>query len=192
MLGCIDSTIIELHGPNITLQAICDVDMRFLDVFVGDEGQIDGSIVYFVSPISDNLEELCEDRFHIFGSNAYNIREWLITPFRSDEHLEQGTHKFNRKIHETRVLIKKAFGILKKRFPQLNRMLMQGGDRLYKFIISCCVLHNLSIDGDVSDDEVVDFADDNEVQTIADHTPREMVLRKQGEDKRLVMCKSLL
>lgn len=140
-----------------------------------------------MSPVSDELPRICEGKFHILGDGAYEIREWLITPFRNYENLNVRKQTFNDKFCATRVLIENSFGILKNRFRQLIRVDMHEVERICKFVISCCVLHNLCIDGDEHVDEINNETDDDTIDD-EDRTTRGTLLRRLGEDKRLGMC----
>jgi len=53
---------------------------------------------------------------------------------------------FNSHFCRARVRIENAFGLLKSRFRQLTRFDMWSVMLMSKFIISCCVLHNLCIE----------------------------------------------
>lgn len=83
--------------PSITLQGICDSNKKFIDVFTGAPSKIHDSRIYKMSCISKKLEQICEGKYHILGDAAYEIREWLITPYRSYESLS--TEKKNSMIN---------------------------------------------------------------------------------------------
>ncbi|EEC18881.1 hypothetical protein IscW_ISCW024892, partial [Ixodes scapularis] len=94
---------------------------------------------------------------------------------------------FNAKFSGTRVLIENAFADLKNRFRRLKQLEFWGVDFSTKFIIACCVLHNLCIDG--GDDTVEEDEDDSAplVRRVPDEDedfPSEAGLRKRGEQKR--------
>jgi hypothetical protein len=54
--------------------------------------------------------------------------------------------KFDKMLSATRVIIENTFGLLKSRFRQLIEVDMHNVNKISKFIISCCVLHNLCIE----------------------------------------------
>lgn len=208
-LGCMENIYIstkkifsyQANDKAYTIQAICDANMRFLDVFTAN-GSIDVANVFHMSSVPERLDQFCEGRFHILAGSVCEIREWVITPFRCDEHLQEGTANFNRKLRETRGIVRRTFRLLFKRFPQLNRIgHMVDLKRIINFIVSCCVLHNLSIDetyindgnhdevseGDSIDkvDEVnnIDVVDDEDDDFVLD-TSENVLLRVKGEEKR--------
>lgn len=152
--------------------------------------------MYKLSPISTRLQAICENRFHVLGDGAYELREWFLTPFRNFELNSRARRRYNRRFCATRVVVENAFGILKKRFNQLLRLYMWDVDRITKFIIACCVLHNICIDAndevpvDGNDDSDTDNGNDEEDRNFDDAiTARQMRLR--GVLKRDDVCANL-
>lgn len=211
VIGCVDGSYISVTTPSkkirstytnrhdqtsITLQAICDSDKRFLDVFTGPPSKVHDSRIYKLSPISDRLQIICEGKFHILGDSAYELREWLLTPYRNYEMMSAEKNNFNDKFCPTRVVIENAFCHLKGRFRQLMRLDVRDVNRLTKFIVSCCVLHNICID-------MKDFLEENVLEGevnmnmdedgyLADEvSERSNHLRRLGEIKRDEICSAL-
>lgn len=162
MIGCIDGTFAPIQTPakktrqtytnrhhqtSITLQGVCDHKRKFLDVFAGCPGRMHDARVYGYSDLHEELPLLWNRRFHVLGDGAYPIREWLLKPFRDRGHLTDEQRAFNRRLSSTRVKIENAFGLLKGRFLQLKYGLrMHTVPKMSKFIVACCVLHNLCIE----------------------------------------------
>ncbi|XP_011858510.1 PREDICTED: putative nuclease HARBI1 isoform X4 [Vollenhovia emeryi] len=207
VLGCIDGTSIKVitpahkirstyvnrHDiPSITLQGICDARKRFIDVFTGVPAKIHDSRVLKLSDINENLPAICEGKYHLLGDAAYSIREWLLIPYRDYGNLTNKQREFNKRFCATRVLIENTFGLLKARFRQLTELHLHSIDKISKFIISCCVLHNLCIDND--DDinlEFEDVIDDNEELNDVVREEQEALLRRLGEIKRNALLEVL-
>ncbi|XP_071637288.1 putative nuclease HARBI1 isoform X1 [Temnothorax longispinosus] len=198
VIGCVDGTSIKVRTPAhkikstyvnrhdipaITLQGICDARKRFIDVFTGIPGKIHDSRVLKLSDINDNLQKICEGKFHILGDAAYPVREWLMIPYRDYGNLSDKQKKFN-KFCATRVLIENAFGLLKGRFRQLTELDFHSIDKISKFIVSCCVLHNLCIDNDDNFTFDVDIVLDNEEPHYEGGGEQKALLRRLGEMKR--------
>ncbi|CAN8016844.1 unnamed protein product [Ixodes persulcatus] len=141
------STYVNRHDKaTFTLQAICDADRKFLDVFCGPPGKTHDAKVYKLSFIKDELPEICcAGKYHILGDAAYPVREHLITPFRDYGKLTQAQRDFNFKLSQTRVKIENAFGVMKARFRQLLLLEFWRVKKATKFMLACCVLHNLCI-----------------------------------------------
>lgn len=199
VLGCIDGTFIKVRTPahkikstyvnrhdipSITLQGICDARKRFIDTFTGIPSKIHDARVLKLSDICDELPGICEGgKYHILGDGAYPIREWLIIPFKDYGNLSAKEKQFNKMLSATRVLIENAFGLLKGRFRQLIEIDLHTVDKISKFIISCCVLHNLCIDN--NDNFDVDIViENNEDYNNEGRGEQEALLRRLGEIKR--------
>nr|XP_037283958.1 protein ANTAGONIST OF LIKE HETEROCHROMATIN PROTEIN 1-like [Rhipicephalus microplus] len=161
VIGCIDGSYVKIQCPDnkvastycnrhhylsLTLQAVCDHKRRFLDAFTGTSSKMHDSRVFSLSPLSKNIASVCQGRYHILGDAAYPLREYLLTPYRDYGAMNKQQKGFNFKFSGTRVLIENAFSTLKKRFRQLMYLELHTIHWLNKFIISCCILHNLGID----------------------------------------------
>lgn len=146
-----------------------------------------------MSSISRRLPLICEKRFHILGDGAYEIREYLLTPYRNYENLSRQKQKYNDKFCATRVVIESAFGILKGRFRQLLRVELQDVDRITKLIMSCCVLHNICLDAhdELSSEEVCTNSSQNQQAEVNKYrAERPVHLKRLGEIKRDAICNS--
>lgn len=201
MLGCIDGTSISIRTPahkikntyvnrhdqpSLTLQGLCDSKRKFLDVFTGAPGKIHDSRVFRLSPLSNTLPQICGQQYHILGDSAYPLREYLLTPYRDYGNLTAPQINYNYKFSATRVRIENTFGILKGRFRQLNFVDFHTVDKITKFIISCCILHNLCTDlMDLW--EMVDYVPDIPQPC----NEEERNLRLAGEEKRGQICNQL-
>ncbi|KAH7959705.1 hypothetical protein HPB49_013130 [Dermacentor silvarum] len=206
VIGCIDGSYIKIQCPDkkvastycnrhhylsLTLQAVCDDKRRFLDVFIGSSSKMHDSHVFSLSPLSKKISAVCQGSFHLLGDAAYPLREYLLTPYRDYGALTKQQKGFNYKFSATRVLIENAFSNLKKRFRQLMYLELRTIQWLNKFIISCCILHNLCIEyGDVEPDDDDDEQVPNDVQwqncsdNHIDESGEERALRRLGEIKR--------
>ncbi|XP_046749939.1 putative nuclease HARBI1 [Diprion similis] len=158
--GCIDGTFINIRTPAhkikstyvnrydttaLTLQGICDAKKKFLDVFTGIPGKIHDARVFTLSFLCPTVLSMGPD-YYLLGDSAYPLCENLMTPIRDYGNLTDKQREYNRRFCATRVLIENAFGLLKQRFRQLIRTDMWGVSKTLKFILSCCVLHNLCIE----------------------------------------------
>ncbi|XP_067648040.1 putative nuclease HARBI1 [Eurosta solidaginis] len=160
VLGCIDGTYITARKPkgkirstytkrhdsvSITLQGICDANLRFLDVYTGIPSKIHDSRVLKLSFIGSELPNACAPKYHLLGDSAYPLRGYLLTPFRDYGNMCKTEKKYNLKFCQTRVKIENTFGVLKSRFRQLMRLDFHNVETMAKFIIACCTLHNIYI-----------------------------------------------
>ncbi|XP_054921067.2 putative nuclease HARBI1 [Dermacentor andersoni] len=214
VVGCIDGSYIKIQCPekkvastycnrhhylSLTLQAVCDDKRRFLDAFIGSSSKMHDSHVFSLSPLSKKISAVCQGSYHLLGDAAYPLREHLLTPYRDYGALTKQQKHFNYKFSATRVLIENAFSTLKKRFRQLMYLELRTIPWLNKFIISCCVLHNLCIEyGDVEpdDDDNEQAPSDVQWQNCSDNhidkSGEERALRRLGEIKRTKVLAKLL
>lgn len=209
MIGCIDGSYIHIQCPknkipstycnrhqtlSLTLQAVCDNKRRFVDVLTGNSSKTHDSRCLRRSDLLKKLPAICQgDRYHLLGDAAYPLRPYLLTPYRDYGRLTKHQKEFNAKFSATRVLIENAFSTLKKRFRQLIYLELHTVHWLNKFILACCVLHNLCIESgdvapeDVDDDEGVpsnvEWVPANTVEDDAD-AAEDAALRQLGEVKR--------
>ncbi|XP_066584830.1 putative nuclease HARBI1 [Prorops nasuta] len=161
VIDCVDGTYINMRNPahknrstyvnrhdlvSMLLQAICDENKKFLDVFTGVSSKIHDARAFKLSNISDTFSRICSNEYHILGDSAYPLRSYLLVPFKDYGNLTQNQRKYNKKHSQTRIKIENAFGPLKGRFRQLTQLDMHKIIKLSDFVAGCCVLHNLCID----------------------------------------------
>lgn len=218
VIGCIDGCYIYIRKPankirstyinrhdllSMTLQGICDANRKYLDVCVGSPSRIHDSRVFSLSPISEELSGICHGRYHLLGDAAYPLREYLLTPYKDYGNLSRKDRNYNLRHSQTRVKIENSFSNLKGRFRQLTRLDFFHVERMCKFVLACCTLHNICIDqNDIYDDE-----EDNDDPIIPDparnihmetttpgisQSSRNAALRRLGEIKRSAIADSLM
>ncbi|XP_055859182.1 putative nuclease HARBI1 [Episyrphus balteatus] len=200
VLGCIDECKIQLRtqthpsillnrqGPSsITLQAICDADTRFLNVFVETTGKTHESGIFKTSYMVKDFPKVCGSRYHILGYAGYPLREYLLTPYPDNADLTPKQKIFNKKHCQTMVKIDNCFQLLKQRFRQLTGLDCFPSMRISKFVLACCVLHNLCIEeGDLWVD-IYDSYNDTDPEeeilkniiVVAEETDEEVTERKE-------------
>lgn len=176
------------------MQGMSDARKRFMDVFVGVPSKVHDARVFKLSPISKKLRNICGGIYHVLGDGAYEMRDWLLKPYRQYELNSRARRRYNKRFCATRVVIENAFGMLKKRFIQLIRLFMWDVDRMTKFIISCCVLHNICIDA--NDDVPTDCEEEDSEDESDDSSDNEdglpaRRLRQRGEIKRNDICAAM-
>ncbi|XP_043233380.1 putative nuclease HARBI1 [Amphibalanus amphitrite] len=181
IVGAIDGSHIPISQPvedqevyvnrkgfhSLVLQAVCQADMRFIDVFTGYPGSVHDARVFRNSPLCQALPRLCPDgESVILGDSAYPLTGQLITPFKDNGRLTRRQKRFNTEVSKRRVVIERAFALLKGRFRRLKFLKMWSIADTTKTIIAACVLHNMCLaGGDRGDDfgELTDGAEGLEV-----------------------------
>ncbi|XP_071636126.1 putative nuclease HARBI1 isoform X2 [Temnothorax longispinosus] len=187
VIGCIDGSYINIKTPahkiastyanrhdktSITLQAICDAKRKFIDVFTGVPGKVHDARVFKLSDVKQKLPQICGKNYHILGDSAYPIREWLLVPFKNYGNLREMENRYNKKHCQTRIDMHKV-------------------EKITKFIVCCCVLHNLCIDNnDIWDEDDIPY--NEEEPFVADHEDNiEDDLKNIGELKRFRIMQCL-
>lgn len=109
-----------------------------------------------------------------------------MTPFRDCGSLTKKHRDFNVKFSGTRVLIENAFADLKKRFRQLKLLEFFTVDHATRFIIACCILHNLCIMAGEAEpeDEASSVPDNYSLEECGPLAASDSVLRRLGKEKR--------
>jgi len=101
-----------------------------------------------LSEVHNYLEdpEKFPNNSHLVGDAAYSLHEHLMTPYRDNGHLTNKQKNYNFCHSSSRIVIERAFGLLKGRFRSLLSILdMERVDLIPEFIIACCVLHNICL-----------------------------------------------
>ncbi|VDI18195.1 Hypothetical predicted protein [Mytilus galloprovincialis] len=139
--------------PSIQLQAVVDNNMKIINAYTGWPGCVHDARVLRNSSVYIKAEagELFSQNYHIFGDNAYPLRNWLVTPFKNFGNLTRQQIKFNKRLSGVRQTVERAFGHLKGRFRRLRDVPLHDHKEVCNLIIACCVLHNLCI---INEDDV--------------------------------------
>ncbi|XP_045199193.2 putative nuclease HARBI1 [Mercenaria mercenaria] len=79
--------------PSIILQAVCESDLRFTDVYCGWPGSVHDARVLKKSPLYHEIDEDPVKKFpgntHILGDSAYSLTTWLLVPFKDYGNLNE-------------------------------------------------------------------------------------------------------
>jgi hypothetical protein len=174
-IGAIDGTHIEIKAPNehgdtyvnrkkvhsVVLQAVCNETMRITDCFAGYPGSVHDARVLRNSPLyldaQRDYNRWFPNNTHLVGDAGYPLKKWIMVPYRDNGHLTRTQKQYNTKLSVTRVVIERAFALLKGRFRRLKMLDMNRTDLIPQCIIACCVLHNLCLSlGDDCPDDMTD------------------------------------
>jgi len=69
-----------------------------------------------------------------------------MVPFRDNGHLTETEIKYNKIHSSSRIIIERSLDSLKERFRNiLDILLMTRTDLIAKYIIVCCILHNICL-----------------------------------------------
>lgn len=174
VVGVIDGCHIPISAPienpnsyinrkgfySILLQAICDHRMKFIDIYTGICGSVHDVRVWQLSDIKHMIDHNVQRYFphnsHLLADSAYPLSYYVLTPYRDNGHLNNIQHNYNRKLSKTRVIIERAFGLLKGRFRRLKYVYMYNTEMIPLIILACCVLHNICIDNEDEPPDVLE------------------------------------
>jgi hypothetical protein len=143
---------------SVSMQAIVDLKLRFLDVSCGWPGSVQDTrlmrnsgfykdVVYRRSKLYGQTY-ICSDgsamREYLLGDAGYPLYDWLIMPFARGI---DGRHDLWNYMHSsTRMCVERSFGRLKGVWRILHRILWQPRiHTIAPMIHCCCILHNLMI-----------------------------------------------
>lgn len=151
---------------SMILQAVVDPDMRFRDVVTGLPGKMKENSVLQSSTFfklcekgdrlngnNIKLSEEAEVREYIIGDSGFPLLPWLLTPYQGKE-LSESKAEFNKKHFATRIVAQRALARLKEVWKMIHGLMWRPDKhKLPRFILVCCILHNIVID---MEDEVLD------------------------------------
>ena len=143
------------HSFNV--QAICDSNGLFLDVFASHPGRIHDSRLWENSEAKTYLEEKLLGSFsseklpgiqnYILGDPGYTLEPWVIIEFLSCK--TRAEILFNMLLRSGRNVIERAFGRLKARWRYVSSTMGVDISRAPALIMSAFTLHNfLELEGD--------------------------------------------
>jgi len=97
------------------------------------------------------LQQKCNEHFfpedsHLLGDAAYTIQRHVMVPYRDNGHLTAAEIRFNKKLSSARMIVERSIGLLKGRWRcLLDKLPMKRIDLIPRYIIACCVLHNICL-----------------------------------------------
>lgn len=174
LIGAVDGTHIRVTPPaegerfylnrknfhSLNIQCICDHEMMFRDVVAKWPGASHDSFVWGFSRVKERMAR-GELRGTIIGDSGYPLRQYLMTPY--SQTVTRAQELYNRAHKKTRVLIERAFGILKGRFLCLDK---RGGQLVYtpafagRIFVACCILHNVARRAGLEDPDIPEVVED--------------------------------
>ncbi len=156
IIGAVDGTQIPIQQPSIdgfayfnrkqfyaiNVQAVAAADGTFCDVVAKYPGSVHDSRIFKESRLCTRLE-MGQLNGVLLGDSGYTLSNFMLTPYPVGTTNVERTYQ---RLHgKGRVVVERAFGILKRRFPCLKLDLRVNLDRIPAVIASCFILHNLAL-----------------------------------------------
>ncbi|XP_052231164.1 putative nuclease HARBI1 [Dreissena polymorpha] len=173
-IGAIDGTLIPIIAPAaneaiyvcrkgfhaINVQAVVDHKARFIDIVSKWPGSTHDASAFDSCGLKTFLEE--HHQGHLLGDSGYPLKKYLLTPLlrpTTDAEL-----RYNYAQSSGRMVVERAFGVLKSRFRCLHKTggcLYMRPDKCCQVVAACMRLHNLCVDLQVPlPEEPIEEADD--------------------------------
>ncbi|MGH0183510.1 UNVERIFIED_CONTAM: hypothetical protein FKN15_012179 [Acipenser sinensis] len=92
---------------SINLTSFCNKKSRFIHKLFG--------MTEVARALQEDPQSVLPHNLHITGDAAYPLSQYLMTPFRDNGHLSQQQKRYNQKLSSARMVIERAFGLLKNR-----------------------------------------------------------------------------
>jgi len=114
-----------------------------------------------------------------------------MVPFNDNGHLSERQTNFNKRLSSAGMIVERSLGLLKGRFRSiLDTLPMQRTDLIPKYIIACCILHNICLlKNDIIDIPII-INESNIIQEES-RTIENNAAQNEGVDKRNAIMYSL-
>ncbi|XP_052772710.1 putative nuclease HARBI1 [Mya arenaria] len=159
VLGAVDGTLVPIIAPHdnekvyvyrkgyhaLNIQAVVNSNMRFNDVVARWPGSANDAGIFDNCGLKRHLE--LNDVGMLLGDSGYPLRHYLMTPVLRPQGIQQTA--YNVAHARGRVVVERAFGLLKSRFRCLHKTggcLMFSPDKCAQIVTACIHLHNLCLD----------------------------------------------
>ena len=159
IIGAIDGTHIPMLRPDIdnmdymnrkgfysmVFQAVAiGTTLQFIEFSGGWAGSIGDSSMFKVSSLYKMFISGRFPHYKLLADAAYGLYTWCLTPY---ERLVIGMppiqYRYNFWHSSGRMVIERAFGLLKMRFPILCRPFTSTDETLVEVVLACVALHNI-------------------------------------------------
>ncbi|XP_062620963.1 putative nuclease HARBI1 [Saccostrea cucullata] len=164
VIGAIDGTHIGIKSPSfeenvfvnrknyhsINTMAVCDANLKFLNVVAKWPGSSHDSFVWNNSTLCQILENKIISRGWLLGDSGYPLKPYLLTPVLNPTTGKENA--YNTAHMRTRNVIERCFGVWKMRFRCVDTSggtLQFSPKRTCNIIVATAVLHNICIDNRV-------------------------------------------
>uniref|UniRef100_UPI00398F1FAD putative nuclease HARBI1 n=1 Tax=Pristiophorus japonicus TaxID=55135 RepID=UPI00398F1FAD len=130
---------------SLNVQLDCDHNCKILQVDAQYPGSTHDSFILHQSGVPSVFTGPNEHCGWLLGDKGQALSTWLMTSLRNLR--TDGQVVYNERLTATRTIIEHTIGILKQRFHCLDRsggVLQYLRERVSRFMVVCCMLHNLA------------------------------------------------
>ncbi|XP_053398715.1 putative nuclease HARBI1 [Mercenaria mercenaria] len=191
-VGAVDGTLIPIIAPSqneevyvcrknyhaINVQAVVDHRARFIDLVAKWPGSTHDASIFDNCGLKDHLER--HELGHLLGDSGYPLRKYLITPVATPT--TEKEVQFNQAHSSGRMVVERAFGMLKSRFRCLHRT----GGVLYKrpgkscqIVTACSRLHNFCLERNIPLPDINQVIVDRQEEVLANTADLNAVAYRQ-------------
>lgn len=157
VIGCIDCTHIKIARPpredsevfrcqkgffSINTQAVCGPDLIFYNIVVRWPGSVHDARIFEDSRVCKDLQDDLLSG-HLLGDSDYGCRRYLLTPLVAPNCVQE--ERYNASHARTRNAVERAFGVLKRRFSYLGKLIRTDLETTKAIIVAAVVLHNIAV-----------------------------------------------
>lgn len=163
------------HIYSMKVQITCDYKLQIRHVVTGYPGSVHDARMFSSCSLSTAKEMFFSSEQWIAADSAYSLSKTVITPYRNNSQMMTTAKRkaFNFRHSQYRVRVEHCIGLLKERFGSLKELRLRIHDEksqemFNKWIIVCCIIHNIllptsdvNFDVDMHED---DISDDDECE----------------------------
>lgn len=191
------------------LLAVCDHNLKFLYCYTGEVGSMHDNRVLQKSGLIEDIEsgnyilhqlfmnfivnflsftsylsisgrKPMYDDGHLLADLGYPLKPWCMTSYKRTRPLSVDEENFNTRLSECRTSIERAFALLKGKFRRLKYIENVIPDLISGIIIGCCILHNICIGNEFTEELELESDDEEEDGEQAENT--------NAANKRDIIC----
>ena len=163
VVGAVDGTHIPILIPedehidyinrkgihSLVFQGIAvGTSLKFVDFFGGWAGSVHDAHVFQNSSIAHKFKQGLYQGMILLADAAYAMETWCLTPFERKTPQDLTEANYNFWHSSARMVVERAFGVLKKRFPILKKPWTANVEEVVAITTICVALHNLCCDSD--------------------------------------------
>ncbi|XP_062607335.1 putative nuclease HARBI1 [Saccostrea cucullata] len=159
VIGAVDGTLVPILSPKedefafvcrkgfhaLNVQGVVDATLRFTNYVCKWPGSVHDSFIFRECRLYELLQN--QPLGWLLGDSGYALKSFLMTPKNNPQ--TEAEEKYNRAHSQTRIVVERAFGVLKSRFRCLHKTggcLPFAPHKCIKVISVAIKLHNWCID----------------------------------------------